>query len=337
MPAQPGWSSDFLNRVAKRVALLPNHVEVALAIVEGRQIHFYGVLRTADTLKRTENSKRVFEIGSITKVFTATLLAQLATDGAMQLTDTLGGFFSFPLKAGGAITLQQLANHTSGLPRLPSNLMADILLSPQNPYKNYTVARLEAYLKDDVKLTNRPGEKMEYSNLGAGLLAHVMTVRQKADLESLFQQRIFIPLGMKRSSTVRTSLANHLVPGVDATGNTVPYWDLMALGGAGAVVSCVADLASFGIAQFSSTQKAIALTQQSTFSMSDRAAVGLGWMIRMDGQQKVIWHNGGTGGFSSCMALDLTAQRGVIVLSNYSRLANNSQNIDELCFELLRN
>jgi CubicO group peptidase (beta-lactamase class C family) len=336
LSAQPGWSKELVGLVGKRLAAFPNHTHVALALIEGNSVYYYGVVRTADTLKFRNNPEQVFEIGSITKVFTSTLLAQLVTENKLRLTDTLGGFFSFPLKAGSAITLQQLANHTSGLPRLPSNLMPDLFLSPGNPYKNYSAEKLETYLKNDVALNSKPGEKMEYSNLGAGLLAYVLAQHQKSSLETLFQQRIFKPLGMNHSSLLRENVRTHLVEGIDGSGNTVSYWDLMALEGAGAILSSAHDLARFAQAQFNPQQKAVALTQQATHNMNDRAAVALGWMIRTDGQQKTIWHNGGTGGFSSCMAVDLTNQRAVIVLSNYSRLANKSQNIDELCFELLR-
>ncbi len=330
---QPGWPASITDRLSKQLATFPNQVEFAFAKIEGDRISFYGVTRLADTLRFVKNENRVFEIGSITKVFTATLLAQAVEEGKLHLTDSLASLLPFPLKAGGTITLQQLANHTSGLPRLPSNLLPSMMMNPDNPYKNYTTDKLERYLREEIKLSAPPGQKMEYSNLGAGLLAFVLVQHQKTNYEELLQSKIFQPYGMLSSSTSRERVSKNLVVGVNGSGEPVSYWDLMALEGAGAVLSSTEDLARFALAQFNATA-AIARTQTKTHTMNDRTGVGLGWIIREEGN-RIIWHNGGTGGFSSCMALDLTRKRGMIVLSNYSRLANQSQKIDDLCFELL--
>src|SRR5208283_4407870 len=120
--------------------------------------------------KRALDGDTVFEIGSITKVFTALLLADMAQRGEVALTDPVSKYLpkgvKMPGRNGHAIMLQDLATHTSGLPRLPSNMKPKDFM---NPYADYTPELLYQFLSS-YELPRDPGSKWEYSNLGAGLL-----------------------------------------------------------------------------------------------------------------------------------------------------------------------
>ena len=124
--------------------------------------------KTNDTIKLIENHKNVFEIGSITKVFTATLLSNFVNDQKLKLDDNIQDYLDFKINAENDITFKELANHTSGLPRVPSNLINQITgFDENNPFKHYNKEKLKDYLTKDVELNQEPGIKYEYSNLGS--------------------------------------------------------------------------------------------------------------------------------------------------------------------------
>ena len=145
------------------------------------------------------------------------------------------------------ITFRQLANHTSGLPRLPSNLNF-FSIDPQNPYKDYDKKKLEEYLSTKMELEYKG--RFEYSNLGVGLLGFVLSEIEETTFEDLLQSRIFSKYQMTSSTTDRTSVRNALVAGLNSKGNVTPNWDLNVLVGAGGILSSVSDLSKFATAQF---------------------------------------------------------------------------------------
>ena len=119
---QPEVSEKQAAIIAECVKSFPENTEFSLALIENGEPVFLGLQRSGDTVIQINNSTSIFEIGSITKVFTATLLTNFVLDEKLKLDDPLQKFFDFPIAANDTITLKQLANHTSGLPRLPTNL-----------------------------------------------------------------------------------------------------------------------------------------------------------------------------------------------------------------------
>jgi CubicO group peptidase (beta-lactamase class C family) len=109
------------------------------------------------------------------------------------------------------------------------------------------------------------------------------------------------------------------------------------LAGAGGILSTAEDLSKFVIAQFNPSNKALELTRQKTFEINDTMDIVSGWHL-LKSQSKNIWywHNGGTGGYSSSMVFDEKTKNGIIILSNVSAFNPNMENIDKLCFELMK-
>lgn len=127
-----------------------------------------------------------------------------------------------------------------------------------------------------------------------------------------------------------------LVKGLDAQGNEVPNWEFSVLAGAGGIKSNVKDLAKYGIAQLDTLNKELELTRQKTIEVNDNLSIGLGWhIIKSKSNNKLYWHNGGTGGYTSSISIDTKSKIGVIILSNVSAYSPSSGNIDKLCFELI--
>src|SRR5690554_7940999 len=123
----------------------PNNTQLSIALIQNDKIEYYGIIKQNDSIKFIENQNKIFEIGSITKVLTATLLTSLVEEGQINLTDNINRYYPFPFKNNTKLTFQSLANHSSGLPRLPSNL---VFLDPDNPYRHYNKSYLDKYLKD---------------------------------------------------------------------------------------------------------------------------------------------------------------------------------------------
>ena len=312
-----------------------NHTQLSIAVIQNNRTNYYGIVKENDSVKPADNQGKVFEAGSITKVFTSTVLASLVQEGTIGLNDSINPYYPFPFKEHRNITFLTLANHTSGLPRLPGNLD---LSEASNPYQHYTEKELEAYLKTIMTFENEPSETYSYSNLGAGLLGYTLGLTQGTSFEELLQKRVFDRYGMTASFTRSADAGERLVKGLNAHGDTTSNWDFDVLAGGGCVLSTTADLARFAMAQFNPENRELALTRVPTFAVHDTMKIGLGWhILQSETGQELFWHNGGTGGYSSSIAINVPDKVAVVILSNVSAFHSASGNIDRLCFELIRN
>lgn len=311
----------------------PENTQLSIAIIKDGKSNFYGVHIANNKLIPAANENKVFEIGSLTKVFTSTVLAHLVEQGKIKLTDKINLYYPFLFTKKVDISFESLANHTSGLPRLPSNLeLADAV----NPYKMYGVKELEDYLANRMILTKAENNLYEYSNLGAGLLGHTLSLSQKMTFEKLLQM-ILDKYKMNSSYTSCKNLESTLVKGLNEEGNVVSNWDFDVLMGGGGILSTTTDLVSFANAQFDENNKALALTRTQTAVVNEEMKIGLGWhLLKSEKGNDLIWHNGGTGGYSSSMVLDVQNKNGIIILSNVSGLSSQNEKIDEIGFALLK-
>jgi CubicO group peptidase (beta-lactamase class C family) len=292
---------------------------IVIGVIDGKGARVFarGVCQKGQSAAVTGDT--VFEIGSVTKVFTALLLQEMADSGEVKLDDPIGKYLpstvKTPTRNGRQITLLDLATHTSGLPRLPDNLAPK---DQNNPYADYTVERLYDFLSH-YQSSRDMGEKYEYSNLGAGLLGHVLVLGAGANYETLVTRRICAPLQMNSTRIELTpELKARLAPGHDAMGMTVENWDLPALAGAGALRSTANDLLKFLAANMGLTNtnlsKAMTATQQPRHASGFLRKIGLAWQIET--VSGTIWHNGGTGGYHSYIGFKKDPPRGVVVLAN---------------------
>ncbi len=314
----------------------PNQTQIAFAIIKDGSVNYYGLKRNNDTLSTFENHKSVFEIGSITKVFTSTLLAGFVIDKKIELNENINNHLNLSLNNDTKISFKELSNHTSGLPRLPPNLNL-ATVNPANPYKEYKEDELEDYLTKTLELPQKLIGKYQYSNLGAGLIGYTLSQIEGVSFDSLLQNKIFSKYSMLSSTTEQNKVNGEFIKGLDPEGNEVSNWEFSVLAGAGGILSNIEDLSKFAVSQFDSLNKELELTRQKTFEINDNMKIGLGWHIikSKDGNQW-FWHNGGTGGYSSSMTIDTKNKSGIIILSNVSAYNPNMGNIDNLCFELMK-
>lgn len=283
----------------------------------------------------------VFEIGSVTKTFTAAALASMAADGTVRLDQPVAELLPpgtvVPSRGGRPIRLVDLATQTSGLPRLPDNLAPR---DPADPYADYDGARLLAFLAR-YRLPRDPGARYEYSNLGAGLLGYALAARAGTSYERLVAGRVLRPLGMTETAvTLGPALRARLAPGHDAGGAAVPGWTLDALAGAGALRSTAADMARY-VAAHLAAPPATALAAALAATHLKRAetgvpdlGIGLAWHVATPSAgpawgDTLVWHNGQTGGYASFAGFSPARGVGVVVLSNTAR------SVDDLALALL--
>ena len=293
-----------------------------------------GINNKNDTISTINNQKSVFEIGSISKVFTATLLANFVIAEKINLNDNINDYLKTSFNKDTEISFINLASHTSGLPRLPSNL--DLTkVNPENPYKEYKAKQLEEYLSKHLELSNK-GD-YQYSNLGAGLIGYTLSKMEHTTYENLLQHKIFSKFNMSNSTSAINKINGDLVKGLNTEGKEVSNWEFSVLAGAGAIFSTVEDLSQFAIAQFDDSNKALQLTRKKTFEVNENMDIGLGWhILKAQSKNFWYWHNGGTGGYTSSMVIDEKTKNGIIILSNVSAFNPNMGAIDKLCFELMK-
>lgn len=263
----------------------------------------------------------VFEIGSVTKVFTTTLLAEMAQKGEVSLDAPAQQYappgMTLPTRNGKAITLAHLAEQNSGLPRLPTNFTpADM----SNPYADFTLDQLNAFLASH-QLRRDPGAEFEYSNLGMGLLGNLLAHRAGQSYEQLVRARILDPLGMTSTAiTLTPDMKARLTKGHAGPDTPAANWDLPTLAGAGALRSTVTDLLKFVDANLgepkTDLERAMRLAHQPRFTLDANSKIGLGWINVTTPNGSFIFHDGGTGGYGAIVGIDQARGVGVVLLGN---------------------
>jgi serine-type D-Ala-D-Ala carboxypeptidase/endopeptidase len=264
----------------------------------------------------------VFEIGSISKVFTALILADMANKGEVSLDDPAAKYLpegaTMPERSGRKITLSDLSTHMSGLPRLPDNMPFG---DPENPYADYTEAQLLEFLAGH-ELTRDIGERWEYSNFGVGLLGYLLGRAAGSDYETLLRERITGPLGMADTSVaLPPAQQGRFAPPFDTFMRPAKPWDLPTLVGAGGIRSTADDMLKFAAAALDPASPigpamttALGVRAQTGSQLSEQA---LGWQVfHPEPGREIVMHGGGTGGFRTHLALEPAKARAVVALAN---------------------
>jgi CubicO group peptidase (beta-lactamase class C family) len=384
----PAKIPKVVRAVAEPFVAAKNAMSLGVGVVHNGEAHtdFYGRVKLGGNVGPDERT--LYEIGSITKVFTTTLLADMHLKGEVDLDDPASKYLPATVilrsREGIDVTLRHLATHTSGLPRIPSNISSEDLHS-DNPYANYSVEDLCEFLSKP-RLESAPGLFYSYSNIGMGLLGHVLALVAGMDYEALVIERICVPLGMNDTAiTLSDDLRDRLAPG-HADGAQVSNWDVPTLAGCGALRSTVRDMTIFlkanmhpedtpllGAIELTQTLQpreklswrnitwravmpgrlnpilfaglvayaclvvaqggltdvavqflilAVAFALPMTVRWLLMSKMCLGWHVLPGGvgadgrERRILWHNGGTGGYRSYTAFAEGQDCGVVVLSN---------------------
>jgi len=338
LPALPS-DADVRRMLADRIDVQRQSVGIVVGLItpQGRRVIAYGHLEKGDS--RPLDGDSIFEIGSVSKVFTSLLLSQMVQRGEMALNDPVAKYLpktvKVPQKGGKQITLVDLATHTSGLARMPTNFDPR---NPNNPFADYSAQQLYEFLSGYV-LTRDPGSQYEYSNLAAGLLGFVVARRAGMPYEELLRTRICEPLKMNSTTiTLTPEMKQRLAVGhhvVDL--RSVDNWDFGApLAPAGAIRSTTNDLLKFLAANLGYTKTPLAPAMKGMLSVRRPTGipdldVALAWHIYTADGKQIIWHNGATGGYRSFIGFDPKNRVGVVALSN----TRSQQGVDDIGRHLL--
>lgn len=306
-------SEDGIQSEVLRVSHAHHDAAIIVATISEGNVHTYSAGNTGTV--RSLDDQTIFEIGSLSKLFAGTLLASDVITGSLRLDEpvrTLLPDFAIPSHDGAEITLEELATHHSGLPKLPTNLNLDA----PDVYALYTPGDLREYFKT-AKLETKPGTKYLYSNVAYGLLGYALSVHDRASYAQLVRSRITEPLGMsdtKLDPSLMTLASGRMARGFDENGNVAPYWHVTeAISGAGGYVSTASDMLAFLKANMTrgSLDGALDFAQRPRAD-SDYGRVGLGW----ETSQGYLWKNGQTAGYHAFIGMTRDHRYGIVLLAN---------------------
>ncbi|MDQ3190013.1 MAG: serine hydrolase [Bacteroidota bacterium] len=300
----------------------PENAGISIGIVsENNELNFSHGIKNKLTSELVD-SNSIFEIGSITKIFTSLILAQEVIQGKLDLQEKISHCFPGKLISNecSEINLLQLATHSSGLPRLADNFWPAVQ-DRKNPYESYSEHYLLEYLTT-AKPYNKIGTRYNYSNVGAGLLGYVLCQKNKSSYEKLVHELVCSPFGMNNTNVLlKSTQLNDLALG-HSKGKVVKNWDFQdATAGQGALRSNIVDMNKFVKHNLdpkkSALFEAINFTQQLHFKDSSSGMkMGLGWHIGSFYNEKYLEHTGGTGGYRSFIGICPESKIGVVILSN---------------------
>jgi CubicO group peptidase (beta-lactamase class C family) len=310
-----------VDSAARQYIQKANTVGLSIGILKNGIVTTYNYGEIARGDHKLPDANTIFEIGSVTKTFTATLLAYYANEGKVKLDDPITKYLPDSVasnKSLDGITLEMLSNHTSGLPRLPDNF-DDHSSSTEDPYKDYTQRHLFEYL-ETCKSQSKPGEKYAYSNLGVGLLGTILGHISGKTYEQMVEQIICQPLNMQSTTQNLTpALQRRLVKVYNEDGKETSPWHFDVLAPCGALRSTLNNLLTYAKANMTQANtplsKAMQLTHKVTFTQKD-LKLGLGWHIIMINNVEYYFHNGGTYGCSSFLVFNPEKELAVVILSN---------------------
>ena len=320
----------LLNKVKRYLA--DASIVVGIISPNGNQVYSYGNISKANSTK--VNGNTIFDIASITKTFTTILLADMVKQGLVNLDDPIGKYLpdtvKIPTYKGHEITLEDLATHTSGLPDFPVGWIRN---------HTYTTQQVYSFLSN-TSLMSEPGIKANYSDIGMGLLGHILSIKAGVPFPQLVKDRILSVLGMDStgiamnstaitlSDDLKSRLAKGHIGGKEVNLEFIPE----AIQPAGALHSTANDMLKYLAANIGLTHTSINDIIQETHLLRHEypqeldpfpfpsnkslsaSYIGLGWFIETNLGTEVIQHGGGIDGYITLIGFNPTKQEGVVIL-----------------------
>jgi serine-type D-Ala-D-Ala carboxypeptidase/endopeptidase len=309
--------------VQKSIAKEPGY-GLVVGVYKGGRSYVKGYGSVLKGHSEPPDSNSIFQLASTSKLFTTSLLQILCDRGIVHLDDKIADLLrdrvTLPPVAANT-TLRHLATHTSGFPRVPQSLL-DKMKNEENPYSDLRTEDLYNYLKTCEG--KKPEGNFDYSNLGVGLLGHILALKTGSTYEEAVRRELLRPLGMKHSFvTIDSDDAANIIQGYNEEGNPAPIWTDTVLTGAGSFLSNASDMLLFIRANVDKNHP-LYQTLAKTHAPQFDGKTGLGWMFpdgfqEFLGGESLLWHNGMVGGYASYIGIDTVSGAGIIMLSNRSK------------------
>ena len=324
--------SDTVVKIIEENVENGKHQSLFVAMIDEKGIQQYFAGHTKNGGDPIDENT-IFEIGSVSKVFTNLLLADMIEKDEINLNDSIDKFLpegvNTPTYNGKKITLLDLSTHTSGLPRWPEGFST----RDTDKTKDYDREELYEYLTN-AEITKEIGSEYSYSNIGTSLLGHILSLQAEQSYEDLLKERVFDKFEMNSTCVKKCDAFLDRFTTPHRLGFQVDEINLTDdLAGAGEIRSSGKDMTSFlsyvmGLKE-SEMKDSIKLTHRIHHQITDQSFIGLGWHITQFEDRTIIWHNGATIGSTSFVGFDPESKQGVVVLSNSFVL------LDDLGFWLL--
>lgn len=314
---------EVIGRIGDGYVSKNGNVGLIVGVVRGERVFIKGFGKKSKEGGDAPDAQTIYELASIGKIFTTSAAQILAERGEISFDDSIDNYLNPTVKIcekAKNITLGQLATHTSGLPSFPESFIPKIK-DELNPYKDLTRSDLYDYLATCENL----GEagKFDYSNLGMGVLGHILELKTGKSYEAIVKDEIVNRLEMKNTTIALSAEQQKLLAqGYNEQGNPNPVWEDSVLTGAGSFLSNAEDMTKFIRANFDASRSEISGSLLKTHEKQTGGETGLGWhyysrfFAVLTDEENVIWHNGGAGGYASFIAINKRTKSGVIVLSN---------------------
>ncbi|PWU80230.1 MAG: hypothetical protein DLM72_13260 [Candidatus Nitrosopolaris wilkensis] len=347
------YTDEIKHRINALLDSNRTNAAIVIGVVDPSRTQFYSNGKMSKANNSTVNQNTIFAIGSNTKVFTTTLLADMVQDGLIKLNDPIDKYLPSNVKVvqynGHKIAIEDLATPTSGLPEFPSNYCPGFAnANPQTPdekvqlilnlascTKNYTFDQFYQGLSNTT-IPRELGLKFEYSTFGSALLGNILTSKSNmSSYDELVAKRVLNVLGMnstginlsdeQKSRLATGHLLGRELPLLNFSNPIVPR---------GGLYSSASDMLKFISANIGLIKTKLDNAMQESHLIRHSTGllipnnvhvsgnntdtelyVGLGWFITTNLGNEIIWHNGSTGGgYNAFMAFNPTPDRGIVVL-----------------------
>ena len=309
--------SAFIQNAADSIYKKDSLPGVFVGILNNGERHFFNAGFADPEKKMPFDSATMFEIGSITKTFTAYVLTAVLMKKKIADTGFIIKYLPDSVRQNlnlNNISFLNLMNHTSGLPRLPDNMKLD---SSRQPYENYGTANLFSFLKN---CKPKPNAKYEYSNLGAGIAGILAERISGKTYAALLDEYIFLPFKIVTPANT-IAAGNNKSMGYFAKDDKTPYWNMNVLAPAGGLkctgTEMLTYLQNMCFPKAGNSKTIVDKLTDQTIAINPKIAIGRGWHIFKDKDKPVFyWHNGGTYGFSTFCAFTKDKSKAVIIVVN---------------------
>ena len=331
-------SHEYYQKIKNNSSTFPDSTELSIALINNDKIVYLGFIKEGDSLICVNNKKSVFGIGSISKIFTSTLLSHLIMKRKIDINEPVENQLNFNLNQTGydnlKITYKTLANHTSGFPGMPDNYLE--ITNGEANCRNYNSEVLSDYLRNRIKLKSVSGHNYKYSNLGYATLGYLIEQIQNISYEQILQQDICNKYKLNNTTTDYSIIKDQLVVGRDSSGKIQPYNEYGIFASSGGIYSNVLDLSKYVQANFKQ-DSLLNYQRQETYRWGN-FGIALGWQIWNFGGANCSWysHDGSLDGYRSACVMNIPSKIAVIVLSNVSSKHKDNDNIVEIASELIK-
>lgn len=326
-------------------------IGLSVAVINGDQTIFYNYGETKRGSKITPTENSLYEIGSISKTFTAAMVTQLLLEKGITVhtavSTLLPATFSQISYKEREITVEDLLNHTSGLPNFPADYLNYSHFS--NPVGNYDKQKLTEYW-NQIILTRAPGTVYEYSNLGYAILQLIITEQTGLSFANVMQKNIFQPLEMYASAMELNEISNADDKKMGAylsDGRKGFYWRWNQWQSSGGIYSSLKDMEKYARAHIhfynrdNRLEEVFRINRTLTFKHSETNGIGRAWNTTTNNGHEIISHNGTTGGFYSLIIIEPLEEKALIILSNNSGLPasddTTTNTLEEISIEFFMN